>query len=633
MRSRRTSWETLESRHVLSGNPVLLEATSDMNWLAHGETPSPSAFVAELPLGISSFDQATIRIADFTGDGVDDIFGQLESGEWALQINDGARLYLFPWGNPPSAEAEVIDVGDFNEDGLNDVLSFDRTTGDIWVSMNSLEHGFTAEKWGMLSTRTNWTQLFVGDFNGDGLLDLLGGETGGNWWLARNANGFFQNLHWSRFPQYNWQDVVTGDFTGDGLPDVAARAGDSTWWVWEATDSRLNAARYWGHWRMRDTWQDVAAADFNNDGTTDLIGRSLDGRLWVATSTNQNFMTWSWGTGWINSAAWSDIQIVDMNGDGLLDQVGRARDNTWWYAASTGERFQNHFWLRNAGSGVVSTNFARAQTIDVRHAFPGFEGDAVNVSSTAVSVRLNEHSELVVVAQNEFLLGFEFKSPSGALVPPSVDAELFRLFPAVIRSSPELIVAGTLGAPVEINGELNTKIRWDPSVGVADLAVKWGGPLLEGEASVPSRLGAPPTHNNQANIDAYHQLKYGVRQDPDVTPQDDTPEEVTPVGEIAWAISRNRIVISAAGEDIRLLRISSAGGHLTPIHESRRLNHPLPLFVRNTPELIVLQAFGEQVRLDGTLDTGVIWTGNNISDLEITYASDAEGPFVANIAT
>ena len=187
--------------------------------------------------------------------------------------------------------------------------------------------------------------------------------------------------------------MLDGDFTGDEHRDIVARAPDNTWWLWEGTESGFLYARYFGHWKMRESWMDVAAADFNGDGLDDIVGRSDDGKLWVATAKPNGFHTWTWGDGWVNKADWSQVTVLDMNGDGLPDQVGHAKDDTWWYALNTGSGFQNHFWQRRGEVEFVVAGFRRDSPVDLSRWLPREKEDW---QIKDVNASLNDQNQIVL---------------------------------------------------------------------------------------------------------------------------------------------------------------------------------------------------------------------------------------------
>ena len=481
-------FESLEPRRVLNAAPVLLQQFPNSDWRAASSTDkvrSPTIRWQSLELDSVAMAEAnTLAVADFTADGVDDVLMQWPDGSMQLQINDGLRLFQFPWGDGPATTAELLEVVDANNDGLEDLVSFDRSTGDIWVSLNSMD-GFVSEVWSNFVTSADWLQMFVDDFNGDGRVDVLGAEAGGNFWLAKNVGDTFHNHAWGRFSTFDFQDIVSGDFSGDGLPDVAARATDDTWWTWEGSPNGMQRPSYWGHWKMEDAWHDVQVADFDGDLRDDIMGRTEDGRLWVGSAKTDRFHTWKWGSGWSHAANWTDVRVMDVNGDNLPDQLGRAQDNTWWYAENLGGRFANRFLAKHAGPTKVSTNFVRPDAIDLQDTFsqivdnlqPGQSrhGGAFSAQSNPSSglfVTTNDDGQLVLQANDRTIIGVEFLSQSGSLIPAAESAP----FGFLLANNREQITYGSIQDFLTLNGSVVLDARWDFSTGETDLSARWGGP-------------------------------------------------------------------------------------------------------------------------------------------------------------
>ncbi len=480
-RTQRT-FESLETRRTLNAAPILLQQFADDDWRAAGQAGEQSRLELIRRQDLAD-DGEVFAVADLTADGVDDVLLQWPDGSLHLQINDGSQLFQVPWGQGPNVEAELLKLIDVNNDGLNDIVSFDRAQGDIWVSLNSVD-GFTSEVWSNFTTQTDWLHMFVDDFDGDGLVDVLGGEAGGGWWLAKNAETTFHNHSWGRLSTFAWEDVVSGDFTGDGLPDVAARASDNTWWTWHGTSTQLATPVYWGHWKMGDAWHDVQVADFNADNVDDVIGRTEDGRLWVGTAKSDRFHTWKWGSGWAHAASWSDVSIIDVNGDQLPDQLGRAADNTWWYAENQGDGFTNRFLARHTGSTFVSANFVRAKAIDLTKTFNDLSGKSGDTNALfviedepQVFVTVNDAGQLVMSGDNVELLGVDFQSESGSLI-PNVDASRpndASPFEFMLENARYQATFGGLNGVVLLNGSITFNVGWDFATGEQDLFAQWGG--------------------------------------------------------------------------------------------------------------------------------------------------------------
>ena len=638
---RELRFEGLETRRVLNSAPVLLTQTRDAGWEATaGEVSSMHDSISS---SVFSHWDAEV-VADFTNDGIDDILGRRPNGRWGMQVNDGLDLYVMPWGDPPPGEAELIDTADMNNDGWLDLISWNRTTGDIWVSVNVPGEGFVPEVWTNFYAPADWQHLFVDDFDGDGLVDILGGESSGHWWLAKNVRGDFHNFHWGSFPQFGWQDVVSGDFTGDDRADVMARGADNTWWLWEGSANGLHSARYWGHWKMRDEWFNVTTGDFNGDDVEDLIGRSDDGRLWVGSATKRGMHTWTWATGWVHRADWSNVSIVDMNGDGFLDQLGKSQDGTWWYARNTGEaKFQNHFWQRN-DSELLATSFRRPEAIDLRAAF----GEAPLLTAAAaevpdLDVTVDRAGQIVLAGLDLELTGLRLTSESGSLM-PTADHSPFP-FQVSLLSDAHEVVLGILGETVMLDGSVTLDVGW--RVGGTDLAAMYTttddvffdanvDPELSSSIT-PERASERISRANRSAYEASLNDRFGI-----VTSQSQVSDDAVTADEVVaavasqesaevvsdvWAVVEERsvgdqthpviVVRVQAPTDVSVLDIRSVDGLLEPVNGAS-IEPFVGRLANNAANVSLIPPLGSTVTIEDEFVTGVVYRGDG-SDLFLAF--------------
>ncbi len=172
----------------------------------------------------------SVAVADFNGDGFADIY--IQSGA-AVLVNNGNNTYT-QVANPSGGTGlgAVTATGDFNEDGYLDIAFMDPFdsngiqiqlgTGASAASGNPLLGPPMALGGGFFE---NQGVLTVGDFNGDGHLDILVSGTGAQWMVfPGNGNGTFGTMINFPAPQtlYPINGLLTGDFNGDGRTDFAA---------------------------------------------------------------------------------------------------------------------------------------------------------------------------------------------------------------------------------------------------------------------------------------------------------------------------------------------------------------------------------------------------------------------------
>jgi hypothetical protein len=113
-----------------------------------------------------------------------------------------------------------------------------------------------------------WVDINIGDFNGDGLSDLIGRVAmNGKWYVATSTGTSFTNAQWGSWsPAVAWLDVQVGDFDGDGSSDLAGRVASSgDWWVARSEGDRFTNEK-WGRWSTAVDWLDVRTGNY--DGST-----------------------------------------------------------------------------------------------------------------------------------------------------------------------------------------------------------------------------------------------------------------------------------------------------------------------------------------------------------------------------
>jgi len=116
-----------------------------------------------------------------------------------------------------------VGVGDFDGDGMADILWRNSSTGDNYVyPMNG-----TAIKASEGYLRTvadqNWKVAGVGDFDADGKADIVwrNSATGENYLYPMDGTTIKPSEGYVRtVADLNWQIVALGDFDGDGKADL-----------------------------------------------------------------------------------------------------------------------------------------------------------------------------------------------------------------------------------------------------------------------------------------------------------------------------------------------------------------------------------------------------------------------------
>ena len=160
------------------------------------------------------------------------------------------------------ANREILGLGDFNGDGVTDLL-IKSQYGDVGAIYAGAESKTT---WNYFSSLgSEWKLTGIGDFNGDGVDDVaLFNTRDGNagCWISQEDG----SVLWTALDKIPGGEILgAGDFNGDGVDDVLIRKGD---WVgaWIVEDGR--AKELLGLGNITATVEQIA--DFNGDGISDL---------------------------------------------------------------------------------------------------------------------------------------------------------------------------------------------------------------------------------------------------------------------------------------------------------------------------------------------------------------------------
>lgn len=269
----------------------------------------------------------SVEIGDFNNDGAPDlaVVNWLSSSVSVL-LNQGNKsgAFLAQQTFAVGGEPYMVAVGDFNGDGALDlaVPNFGDNNVSVLLNQNNQTGNFYPDE--IYGVGQQPIAIAVGDFNDDGNLDIATANFADNTIsILLNAGG-----HTGTFlsPQtYNVgqspQGLTVGDFNGDGAPDLAsANANDNTISV------LLNKADKTGSFLAQETYSvgqtpiSIAAGDVNGDGKPDLaVGNFKDNTGSVLLNKGDGsgafFMQQTYNTRMLPQA----VTMGDFNGDGALD--------------------------------------------------------------------------------------------------------------------------------------------------------------------------------------------------------------------------------------------------------------------------------------------------------------------------
>jgi len=227
------------------------------------------------------------------------------------QVNFAQTNLLSVSGNP-----FVMITGDFNKDGILDLVLCRELTGKVSILLGTGNGGFGAAKDYLIQGMC--VSLVAGDFNGDNNLDVAASNTGAVNVLLGKGDGTFAQPVPNRAGM-DPQGLVTGDFNGDGKLDLAVANFDSS------SVSVLignGDGTFQGHvdYTVDADPQGLVTGDFNGDGILDLVvsnkaENEVSLLVGVGDGTFGTPVTIPAG---VNPAC---LAAADFNGDGKLDLV------------------------------------------------------------------------------------------------------------------------------------------------------------------------------------------------------------------------------------------------------------------------------------------------------------------------
>jgi hypothetical protein len=308
-----------------------------LDWVATTNQPVDSATVA-LGNGDGTFQAARVFIsgyapqylafADFKGHGIlDAVVTNAPDNDISILSGNGDGTFQAPVNMPFPAIPGGVVTGDFNNDGKQDFAvraGFGNPT-TVAVFLGNGDGTFQAPK----SSSTGGflgSSIVVGDFNGDGKLDLAvsnhDGATPNVAILLGNGDGTFGTPIITATGGGSLQSLATADFNKDGHLDLITT--DST-----NGDVAIFLGNGDGTFKtppivLARQFANVAAVgDFNNDGIPDFVVTSGDGFAYVYLGNGDGTFsaptTVTLGTPTIFGPTW--VGVADFNLDGKLDFV------------------------------------------------------------------------------------------------------------------------------------------------------------------------------------------------------------------------------------------------------------------------------------------------------------------------
>jgi hypothetical protein len=226
-----------------------------------------------------------------------------------------------------SAPASVA-IADVNRDGKPDLVLANSGSGNVTVLLGDGNGGFTPAAGSPFPAGKNPNDIAVGDFDGNGTLDLAlpNHDTHGVTVLLGDGKGAFRPAAGSPFTvasRPHPHGIAAGDFNGDGKLDLAVESwGDNAVEVHFGTGKGgfASPGRRFAVGQM--PYQRLRSADVNRDGKPDLLTTNFEGNsVSVLLGDSKGGFTNAPGSPFPAGRSPFCQAIADVNGDGKLDIV------------------------------------------------------------------------------------------------------------------------------------------------------------------------------------------------------------------------------------------------------------------------------------------------------------------------
>ena len=280
-------------------NPWRLIENSGRVGLSNGNgTFTFTTLPIEYQIGYSKF-----IVGDFNGDGRDDLvccgLDMTVPDRCATGLSNGDGTFTFT-DFPQKFEVNTSSfvVGDYDGDGKDDLacLEFTRLINNPDIFYLGMSSGtgsitFTAQPLNM--NLRNYSLFFSGDFNGDGKTDLMGHEDGDSRWslLSKGRDSFLSNKLQNHLLYTGLTNVeIPGDFNGDGLMDLIGLVKwDNQWVSYSQGDGTFLDQSLSQPWSQLYDFSKFLTGDFNGDGAQDIVAviRSYAAWTWSMLGANK----------------------------------------------------------------------------------------------------------------------------------------------------------------------------------------------------------------------------------------------------------------------------------------------------------------------------------------------------------
>jgi len=213
----------------------------------------------------------------------------------------------------------AIEKGDFDGDGILDLVVPNFTIGSLKINFLKGNGDATFDPPTLVEGGSRPSALRAGDYNGDGDLDLLVAN-----FSPANVSLIFGNGNGTFQPAVNYtpgigpRSIDIGDLNGDGAIDFVVGLNSGGFNVFLNTVVSLGTFASGGYFSMASATNGIKVADFNNDGNQD-VATANEGGANVTLRFGNGAGSFGALFGYLTGSSCYEIGIGDFNADGLID--------------------------------------------------------------------------------------------------------------------------------------------------------------------------------------------------------------------------------------------------------------------------------------------------------------------------
>lgn len=290
--------------------------------------------------------ESAVLSADFNGDGFDDLVTDgTTNGQGIVQLSNGDGTFSSTTLSFTGA-GTLAGVGDYDGNGTLDIVF---TSGGNSNFFSGNGNGtFQANQTSTLGVSPGISDTV--DYDGDGKLDLLLRQSGVLYMAKGNGDGTFSGAQSIATTSGVMTDFAFGDFNGDGRTDIAhTNNGSSTGFIY--TQNASGGLVAGGTFDLGFQQGRLSVADINNDGLDDILS--------TANTVNPRYFIGN-GDGTVQSATILELparvaELRDLNGDGNLDIVGTDSTSIYtWLGDGNGSFLAGQTMSNAVGTGQLA---------------------------------------------------------------------------------------------------------------------------------------------------------------------------------------------------------------------------------------------------------------------------------------